>query len=485
MIIYSCATDKFVKNTPVFNYHSIENFSLPGIDSSVARNAIQLSDQMIVNFNRRNEAKFWYDKGLNSFQIADSLWRIFQEKPGQDSITVHIYTTWRQEHDTVFQLIKIANEFNFNKLKEICQLILSTGEYEVNQAKHFNPFDLDIRSLLIKILMKLGEITQDTVYFAQSIEELNNFLLVDKSNPYIYEKLAECYYALNEWAQCYRYFHEAEVVLKIVSGFKYENNNMVYSSIDTMRWVYYLRGQGEAKARLYDSEKAIYYLTKGIELNNSIETKKQLQDYIDWINWDGGNIRAAEFRDEILKLENLGDYKKARSGYLDLYRVLKTQKAKSEINWKIASIEFNCLGKKKEAINRLFQTIQNIQKKNYSYSLNTVYLKDYAAMCYSLGLEYFNQNKYRLSYIYLNQASKFNWEHKAESYFYLAVLSHQNPEETILNCEKALACSDQLTEKLTEKVYEMLAVSYRRKGEFEIAQKYYDNLSSNEQFIEN
>jgi len=485
LIIFSCAINKSVKIPQVSNFSSTDNFYLPGVDSSVARDANQFSDRIIVDFNRRKQANFWYNRGKNSFQVADSFFNLYHHEQKKDSIVINLYISWRQKYNTTDCNSKILDEIKSYKLDQVCLTILDSAYTAAYHAKSLNPYDLNIRSLLIKIYLKRGEISNDTIYYTRAIEELNNFLLVDKSNPYIYEKLAECYYVLQDWENCYKFFHKAEQILKIVSKFKCETNQKKDTPPDTTRLVYYLRKQGDAKAKLYDAEDAIHYFAKAKELSNSENTRQELQNILNWINWDGGNIHASETKDEILMMENNSDYKKARGEYLELLKKLETKKAKNEINWKIASIEYNYLGRKKQALKRLFPVIQQIRKSKQNNPLHTVYLKDYAAMCYSVGMEHFNENRFRLAYIYMNQASQIDWKHKGDCFYQLAVLSSENPAETISNCNKALKCSDQLSENLKEDIYEMLAVSYKRKGEFDMANMYFQNLVNNKNIIKN
>ncbi len=484
-IFFSCAVHNSVKTTRVAEPTSTENYFLPGIDSSVAKNALQFSDRLIVDFNRRKQAGFFYEKGRNSFQSAESLWSCIDSEPIQDSNFIQIYSNWSKKHVASRDKSISVEDMKSDKLYQIYLTVLDTAQKEISQAKLFNPFDLEIRSLLIKIYLKQGEITHDKVHYTRTIDELNKFLNVDKSNPYIYEKLGESYFALNDWDNSYRFFHEAEKILKIVVKFKHQPDPKESVSFDTTRWTYYLQRQGEAKARLYDAENAILFLSQAKEFTKSDELKQELQEILDWINWDGGNIRASEIRDNIIKLENANSYKEAKAQYLKLLKILKTQKAKNEINWKISSLDYNFLDRKKEALRRLFLIIQDIRTTDQASSLHEVYLKDYAAMCYSFGMDHFNNNNYRLAYIYLNQASQIDWNHKGDCFFQLSVLSHENPTETIYLCNKALDYADQLSKTKLNSLYELLAVSYKRKGEFEIADRYFKKWVNQHNVIKN
>jgi len=474
LITISCAGNKPKRSTSsVVPPHSTEYY-FPGVDSSVAKNALRFSKRLIVDFERRVRAKNWFQTGRNSYAVAESLLSCVNGEQRRTDRCLDLYFDWREKQPDKSQPRKLRDQ---DPMK-ICLTVLDSAQHQVARAKYCNPFDLDIRSLLIKIYLKQGELTRQPSFYLHAIDELNNFLLVDKSNPYIYEKLAECYYALEDWENCYRFFHEAEKILKIVIKFKRQTDQRQDNLLDTTRLVYYLRGQGEAKAKLYDDQQAIHYLTAARELSSSPTVKQQLQDILDWIDWDGGNIRAAEFRDKISKIEAAHDYKKARARYLELLKMLKTDRARNEINWKVASLEYQYLGKKKEALKRLFRVVQQIRNDRETNPLHTIYLKDYAAMCYSVGMEYFKQNAFRLAYIYLNQAAQFDWEHKGDCFFQLALLSRENPGETIRNCKYALEYATQLSKEKIKTIYKMLAISYKRRGEFDIADTYFENLKN-------
>lgn len=476
LFINSCSINKTLRDDQLSNLFSSEDNYYPGVDSSVVKNANEIADRILVDYERRNGAIVWQNRAKISFQLADSIWNCYTHKSCHDSILLNLYLSWQQEYeDDITRTDKSHNGKNIRP-DELSLRILNQASKDANQAKRINPYDLDIRSLLVNIQSRMGEISGNQNSYSEAIEELKNLLLVDKSNPYLYERLAECYYALKDWENCYRCFDNAEAVLLILAKLKVNGNTSVNASIDTIRWVYYLQGKGEAKAKLYDSGLAITYLTRAKQMTHSISKAQQLQNYLIWINWDGGNLKASELRDDALRLEQVGDYKKAHHKYLELLEILTTQRAKNEIDWKVASIDFNYLKEKLEAIQRMFRVVQNIQKSGSSHELNKVYLQDYAAMCYSVGVDYYNQHKYRLAYIYINQAAQFEWKHRGDCYLQLAILSEVNPSENIQNCQKALDYSNQLSRENIKKIQKMLTVSFIRMGEFELAQNYYQKI---------
>lgn len=483
-VCISCSQHRSIRHDQLAAPAPAADEYYPGIDSTVIKSANEIADRLFVDYTRRNQASIWYQQAKGSFQIADSIWRSHKQQTVSDSMLWRLYLGWQQER----HVDPIATKPNLAKMarpEELSWHIWQQAEREANKAKLLNPFDLDIRSLIVYIYSRMGETSKNPTFYQNAIEELKNLLLVDKSNPYLYEQLAECYYALQDWENCYQCFEKAEQTLLIVTSLKSHENAFASVAMDTSRWVYYLQGKGEAKAKLYDSNLAIRFLTGAMQMTRSESQAQQLQNYLKWINWDAGNLKASELRDEAQRIEQTGDYRKSQSKYQELLSILTTQRAKNEIDWKIASIDFNHVNKKLEAIQRLYRVIHQIQQSGAQHELNAIYFQDYAAMCYSVGVNYYNQHNYRFAYIYINQAAQFEWDHRGDCYFQLAILSEANPQENIQNCQKALTYAHQLSNESQKKIQKMLTLSYIRLGEFEVAHDYYQKFRAYESTTKN
>ncbi|MDZ7376500.1 MAG: hypothetical protein ONB13_07750 [candidate division KSB1 bacterium] len=471
LIIAGCASQKRIVPSPQSGSTREIIHSYPGTDSSVVKKAIDYSKKVGVDFERQNQAKQLLDRGLRTFAAAESLQSCIQNPSPNERTFFQIYENWINQALSKEGPLKLREEYKPHRLQQIVLTVLDSASQITYRGKLLDPFNLEIRGLLIKIYMKQGELTHGHEYYTHAIEELKRLLLIDKSNPYIYEKLGECYFALNDWANSYQCFHEAERVLNSVKLFELPSTG----ALDTTRLVYYLHRQGEAKMRSYDSNGAIAVLSRAMQLTNSHETKRQLQLILDWINWDDGNIRASEIRDQIRRLEADNRFREARAQYLDLLKLLRSDRAKNEINWKIASIEYNVLGRKNEALARLFLVIQSIHKNPVKEKLHEIYLKDYAAMCYSVGIDYLNRHEFRLAYIYFNQSSQIEWDHQGDCFYQLAHLSRDHPAEAIRLSLRALDFMSQLSQAKIRSLYQLLAISYKRMGEFDNANKYFQD----------
>ncbi len=475
LILANCASQKTMNQLGQYDLAQENVYNLPGTDSSVVKKANKHLPQILVDFQRRQQANHLLDRALLAFSVAESLQICLQANPPDDKTFSQIYENWINQYPIEADRAKLRIELKPNRLQQIMLAVLDSASQLSYRGKLLDPYNLEIRGLLIKVYLKQGEITHQKVHYARASEELKRLLLIDKSSPYIYEKLGECYFALNDWENSYQSFHEAERVLELVAEFEQRPDTAPNAALDTNRLVYYLHRQGEAKVRLYDSESAIALLSRAMKLTNSSETKRQLQNILDWINWDDGNIRASEIRDEIRRLEADNRFKEARSQYLELLKMLRSNRAINEINWKIASIEYNTLGRKNEALARLFQVIQSIQHSPRNEQLHEIYLRDYAAMCYSVGIDYLNSNQFRMAYIYFNKSSQFEWDHQGDCFYQLAMLSRDNPVEAIRHSHRSLDFLSQLSQAKIRALYELLAISYRRMGEFENANKYFQN----------
>ncbi len=476
-LITSCAVNRSLKpenqSAPILQ----KEHQYPGVDSTVVREALDYADRMLVDAAQVGAADSLYYRALSTFELADTLLAIQAIAGLNDSLFLCLSKQWKKQ--IRFPQRKYNSFLKLNQRERIDHL-LELANRDASQSKTLNPFSLSTRGLLVQINMKHGDLSGENEYYRVAVEEINNLLLVDKSNADVYTELAECYFALGDWEKSYVNFKQAENVLQAISQFREIENPGSRVSVDTAKWVYLLRGQGEARAKLYDAEGAINYLTRAQNLIPSDQVKKQLDNYLAWIEWDDGNIRASEIRDEVLKLESAGEQKKAKQKYLELLNLLRTQRTKNEINWKIASIDYKYLNNELEAVQRLFGVVKNIDKNDLNLEVNQFYLKDYAAMCFSIGNKYYENKEMRLAYIYLRQATKVNWELQAKCYFQLALLSQSNPDETIRNCNFALKNRNQLSDDEVKQINQMLFSAHKQNGEFDLARKFFSLNSTKE-----
>jgi hypothetical protein len=225
---------------------------------------------------------------------------------------------------------------------------------------------------------------------------------------------------------------------------------------------------------MHDATAALAFLHDAKQSTHSAEKRSELNHYIEWINWDDGNIRAVEERDAIYELYKQGEFKDANNRYKKLLNILTTQRTRNLVNWKIALIDFSILNRKKDAIQRMYDVVHNLPAKQDSMS--SVYLNDYGSMCYALGIEFAQRKEYKYAYTYFLQAVDVPWSGQGKSALELAKLSVADPMLTISHCEHALQLRDSLDENEMNQLYQLLVNAYKSNGEFALARSYFRRL---------
>ena len=454
----------------------------PGVDSLIAVHADSLADLCFVDITRKSKSANYDSQSKEIFIIADSLFFSYDKLKDTNIVhSSHDSTEFETFYWQCWQYVKPQKDGQyFPKPEHVQSLVFDLYLKSKNlaeQAKLTNPFHLNVRINLIQILIKLGKFSCDKHYCQTAIEELNDFLTYERSQDHIYSLMAQCYYALSDWENAYLYFRQALQMLEHVAVF--QNADLQITEVDTSKLIYYLQELGDTKAKVYDAENALQFLQQALIFSSSPEKKKQIQNYIDWINWDDGNILAVEKRDAVYELYQQKKYKKANSEAKKLLKILKTQRTKNQINWKIATTDFQLLNNPNKGIERLFHVVKKLPVNQLQDSSAVIYFSDYGAMCYSMGMYYLEKKMYKMAYAYLLQASQVNWDGKGKSSFHLAKLSQSDAAETIKNCQQALQYIDHLSPQMINETYELLTDAHKRNGDFKLARKYYLLINQN------
>jgi len=457
----------------------------PGVDSLIAINADSAANLYFVDQSQRMKSNYYYNQSKKLYELCDSLWYVSDNvlDTTRQSVTVHDSLLTIKLYNKCLHYLKKQEKKRKDdklilperkKIQSTCLEIIRRAKVHAENSRLINPYNLNARLNLIQTLMLLGKISGDLNSYLYAIQELIDFLQYEKSKDNIYSLLAESYYAVGDWKNAFENFYYAQQVLEKTAIFQEHSSSI---QLDTTKLVYYLQQQGDCKTKLYDDQSALQLLANALKLTTATQKKKEIHKYITWINWDDGNILAVEKRDYIYDLYYKKKYKKANSEFKKLLKILKTQRTKNQINWKIATIDFTILNKKNEGIERLFRVIKSIPPENIADSTALLYLTDYGAMCYTLGGDYLDKKKNKIAYAYFKQGAQINWEKRGECYFRLAKLSQTDSDETIKNCQLALTYKDYLSGQIINQTYELLVDAYKRNGNFKLARQYYNSLT--------
>ena len=454
-----------------------------GVDSSVAAKADTLADRLFVSYNREKRSSAYKEQGKQETVRSDTLWQALATNPGSEFDV--------SGNDSV-RAIKAFNAGAKN-LQELAAVQQSNGEDEVAKARIMillhearrnferavilNPFDLEAKSWLARVYQNLAVRFMDENENKKSIRILENLTRMEQGEHTLFARLAEAYYADENWQMANLKFKKAEQVLRSSVGLDL-NGQMDLSreaALDTASLFYYVYYEGDTEIKMHDAVDGLKSLNRALQYASAQQERDDIHSYIDWINWDDGNTRAVELRDKFIALQDQKKYKEAAKGFEKLIPKLKTRKAIDETVWRLAVLEFEFLNRQNKGIERLKTVVKLAPKKPDGSPADTTYKKyfnSYGVMCHNLGLENYNKNR-KFAFMYFKQAVTVPWESRAKSYLELAKLSRNNPKAVVESCERALDESQQLDLNEQMQANQLMVEAYKRSGRFNEARKYY------------
>ncbi len=486
---------------------------LPGVDSTVVAEALSLADTLFVSFESEEEADKMLEEGKKEFTESDTLYSLKKimdlEKDSTIVVTSDDSTKAIEYLNVAFGHYE-ASEKMFEEYKKVGSSEFLSGQIleRLTKAKdatvmsiRYNPFDADAKLLLSVIYRYFATIFGNEEDYRQAILVLRELIRMDRGDHALYFELGYNYFQLEDWENALANFEKAEELLfenaSIDLG-RYEAGKdsagtaegtggpTASAAVDTSTLLNYTWYQADCLTRLYDSGRALRSYGRALSLVKSDEEKKELETTVRWIEWDDGNIKNVEARDELFRLEKAGKYKDARDGYISLLPSLTRDTAIDEIEWKVATIDYQFLERKDDGITRLRKLLDRAIGRGVitaegsaadPLSLYPTYVNDYGVMCYNLGIEYLTEKKQRKeAFAYFLQASGIEWENRGNSYVELLKLAQNNPNMTIKYGEQALG--QELSSEERAYVLRQLINAYKRKGgkeDFEQARRYFED----------
>ena len=422
-------------------------------------------------------------KEINQFVLTDSLWKMWQSVadsqlvvPQKDStVALKKLASGSNRVKNAVELLEqtmvdSANMLRVNKTKLQSILELEKARVELEESIRLNPFDIRTQKWLIWVFQRLSELHAERGDFKRSTTMLEYLAYILKDDPQLYFKLGEYYLWLKEWEKA-RENLQKSINIILESDWDRINTDELYAH-------YSMRAEAEIKLGMV--QEALLTLNYAKLIAPTPEEKGKVQWKTDWINWDDGNLENSRQYDKLKeKFASCNDYGLLKNEYLELYDKLQTFKAKSEIQWQIAKLEFQYLDEKNTAIDRLYKIICEVELDSFGMARSLdyqKYLNDYGKMCYNLGIDYLESKNYKLAFIYFTQSVSFYWDEIGKSYLQLAALSSIQNDIAIQYCNKALEYQNSLTSAEIRKTYELLFKSYKRKGEFKKAEPWYNKL---------
>ena len=444
-----------------------------GVDSVVAAEADSLAEDLFVSIAEEKKADELKNKGQNKVAYSDTLWKYLSMVKDTSSLKVtpeDSLAAIEEFNKAALKLREFATKkqagVDEESVKEEIYALLEEARSFFEKSIVLNPFDLEAKNGLATVYkllaLRFGEIQN----YEKSIQVLENLVRIEKGEHILFARLGENYWQVKDWQSSYRNFAQAENILAGLSFIAPPDTGQLFL------YVYY---QGDTQAKMHNADSALYHFNRAIAFAPNNEQVEKIQSYIDWINWDDGNIAASERKDEISQLEKNSEYTKAAKGYAKLIPDLTTQKAENEIQWRLSLLEFQFLEKEEQGIDRLYSVIKLLDYNkdgNTIDSLDQRYFESYGAMCHNLGLENEKKNR-KAALAYFLQSISIKWKSRAKSLLELAKLSKNNPDKVIEYSNDALTTTSQLDKEEAVQIYQLLVEAYKRKGMFEEARVAY------------
>lgn len=470
-----------------------ELFIPAGVDSLVAALSDSMVDSLFVSIDRQTEAKVFAEQGKKKMDRSDSLWNLINAKMDTSrNISKEDKEKAIEAYNKGAKKIQEIVEINSDPTDSLNREIVSSQILELlleaqkafETSLQLNPFDSETKTWIAWVYESVANRFKETKKYEDAVITLKSLIQVNKSEPDLYFRLGINYFFLKKWPEAYENFKKAEEMLLKTAFFDMDSfpsdsvkfvKKMNSVQVDTTQLFNIIYFQADTEAKMYKAQVALSSLERALRIAPSQKEIDEIMDYIKWINWDDGNIYASEMNDFYSNLYMKGKYEEAAKGFKKLLKKLKTQRAKDQVNWTIATLEFQHLNQKEAGIERLMKTIKRTRKDQKGAPIDTTYRRyfsDYGIMCHNMGIEHLNKNP-KIAYTYFQQAVTIDSPIRGKSYLELAKLSRNNPLETIEKCHIALKPLNNLSVDDQIQAYQLLVEGYKKQGKIEKAKEFF------------
>ncbi len=445
----------------------------PGLDSTTVARAVQMADSNFVASENEQTAAQLSQEGKEKLDQFDQFWSVLEnENKNRGALSTADQARFQREFNqgaaSLSQWKKLSQNGADKKAGREALSLCLESQAHFEEALRLNPFDKNTRVLLAVVYFNLQHIFGQNQNHAKAIQILERLTRLEKGEHNLYRLLGENYLALKQYDPAMANFRKAQEVMLKTSFMTQPDTSMLY---------YYAYVQGDIYARTYDTEKALLAFKEAERFARAAQEKTDIKNYLRWINWDGGNLRAVEAWDMVLALEATKDYPRTAKACSRVLPLLKTENARREVMHKLSVIEFEFLGKKEQAVERMRLVFENISKQaggTPQDSSMQVFLDSYGAMLFRLGIEAKDRGQKRVSLAYQTKATSFRWNQDARACREMMTLVWNTPETAITYGKKALAHSAGLPQSEICEINSLISRAYKSAGRFDEARIYFE-----------
>lgn len=344
-----------------FRREIVRSSGLPGINPEIYQMAKMKADSLIPSKESESEADALVRRGKVDLEVGESLWRaveLFREQASSDSVQEETLPETKEvaiSSDDVM-VVYLKSDTVKTKPKTVEKdslteplLLMMARQYMDNamqlflKAKQIDPFDLQTVQDIANLYSQNAERFQDSTSSLESIRQYEYVARYQKGYHILFSRLGANYESINDWKNAYRNFREALRVYLATSKLNFSTDpgtaaedSLRSLGILTDYWI----DKARAETKLLMADSAAVSWLNALSISQSEEEIKYIETNLQKIMWDSLNIRAYVMKDSVDQLYNEGKMVEARLGYLELLKILQTQKAKDEISYYLAQMDF-------------------------------------------------------------------------------------------------------------------------------------------------
>ncbi len=460
-----------------------------GVDTSVAFASNRMARQLFVEYPMQARAKRVADSAAVRFERSEDLWKILEGKSDSSAIvdTVAAIEKFNEAGRSLLQARDLdkkatASPTDAATLRQESLKALETARAAFELSLRFNPFDNNTKLWLARTYQRLAERFLNEQNYIKAIGILEHLVRLERDQHALHARLGDCYLALKKYPTALQNFKKAEEVLMATTVFgvppsREVNATNIAAATDSTSRFFYLYYQSESYIKLLEADSALDVLHRAKVFAPTPEDVTTVETNITWINWDDGNIPASEKRDSLLSWVDASKYGDAAKGFRKLLPDLRTSRARREIGWRLATLEFNYLQREEDALHTMQTVVRATGSDSLAArqdSLYQKYIDGYGAMCFNQGQKMLAARKFTTALTYFNQSAQLDWNYRAKSFLELAKLAVNDPPRAETLAKESLKYSQQLEAREELAATELITQALKRQGKFDEARQYFE-----------
>jgi tetratricopeptide (TPR) repeat protein len=362
-----------------------------------------------------------------------------------------------------------AAEIDSARLRRMQADLLQAAQTAFEEAIQANPYDDATRSRLAQVYRLRGERLGQEQAYDKAIEMYEKLARLQQDSPSLFVALANLYYDTEQYRESAVNYRKARKAYVTSVELSLEDSTQV----DSTRLYQYAQAEANAYRFARNAERALaaYREAKAVAATSAQRTT--MQNWIDWVNWDDGNISASFARDSLKGLAAEGKAEAAAEGFRSLKARLQTASARYEVDWRLAQAEYQ-MGKRKQAADRMQRLVNQLDVKGDGTpadSSHQRYLDAYGTICLNMGRR-MRREDLRAALKYYKQSAEVAWERRSLAELEVGRLLRNDVEASIRYLERALSRDGTLETENQLRLYRTLVNQHRRLGHREEARTY-------------